>query len=56
MIVTVREIEPVFPALSIFRYKRVYAHGTFIFTEPEYAVTRVPVPSTISVHRAPGSV
>jgi len=54
---TVTVLERVFEVLfdeSTFLYCTIYVHGTCIFTEPEYAITE-PLPSTISVHRAPGS-
>jgi hypothetical protein len=48
IIVTVREIEPVFPEVSTFVYVRVYTPGTCIFTEPEVARGIVPTQITVS--------
>lgn len=55
--VTVRDIlGEVFPARSVLEYPRTVDPRTAVFTLPELARVSVPVPSSVSLHEAPGSV
>lgn len=54
--VIVREtIADLFPAVSVFQYESIYVPASIVFTVPDDANRRVPLPSLSSVHRAPGS-
>ena len=54
IICTVRVMEPVFPAASIFVYVRIYVPSAQVFTVP--LATSVPDPSTLSNQFAPASI
>ena len=44
------------PALSVYRYCKIYVHIVLVSTDPLLGVATLPLPSTLSVRVAPSSV